>query len=134
MVMGPTFLEYAAAIAHAEGSCTSICDRLDAYRPPVSSANCRHLRESTGVDTEIYAIPIVRPGSYRCQRTIAHASRMLEGVGYLNHLDESFVEDFCPQQSIIDMLSDFPRLLVPESFTKFYAIPGLRLGYLVGSR
>ena len=78
-----------------------------------------------------YAIPIVRPGS-SCREQLLTLLECSKELGIWTILDESFVE-FCPQQSIIDMLSDFPRLLVLRSFTKFYAIPGLRLGYLVGS-
>lgn len=46
-------------------------------------------------------------------------------------LDEAFI-DFIPDQpGFIPLLRDNPHIWVLRSLTKFYAIPGLRLGYLV---
>lgn len=47
-------------------------------------------------------------------------------------VDEAFV-DFCPEQSLLDQVPLYPNLLLVRSLTKFYAIPGLRVGYLAGS-
>ncbi|MNJ48336.1 Threonine-phosphate decarboxylase [compost metagenome] len=46
-------------------------------------------------------------------------------------LDEAFI-DFIPQhrrQSLLPVLERYPHLIIVHSMTKFYAIPGLRLGY-----
>lgn len=48
-------------------------------------------------------------------------------------VDEAFM-DFVPDgKSMIDSLAEYPNLFVLRSLTKFYAIPGLRLGYMVSS-
>ncbi len=47
-------------------------------------------------------------------------------------IDEAFV-DFCPERSIIEEVDERNNLVVLRSLTKFYAIPGLRAGYLAGS-
>lgn len=51
-------------------------------------------------------------------------------------LDEAFI-DFVrdgEERSLIDCLSSCPTTLIFRSMTKFYALPGLRLGYAVAGR
>jgi threonine-phosphate decarboxylase len=47
-------------------------------------------------------------------------------------LDEAFI-DYAPQESLLHIAATTSRLIVLRSLTKFYAIPGLRIGYAVCS-
>lgn len=46
-------------------------------------------------------------------------------------IDEAFI-DFCPEASLLTAVTSSENLYVFRSMTKFYAIPGLRVGYLAG--
>lgn len=48
-------------------------------------------------------------------------------------LDECFIE-FCGKDfSMVSEIEEYDNLLLVRAFTKIYAIPGVRLGYLIGS-
>ena len=51
-------------------------------------------------------------------------------VGALLAVDEAFA-DFCPEHSVLAEAGRHPALLVFRSLTKFFGIPGLRLGFVV---
>lgn len=45
-------------------------------------------------------------------------------------VDESFIDFTDSQASARSLLDDYPQLIILHSFTKFYAVPGLRIGAL----
>jgi len=48
-------------------------------------------------------------------------------------IDEAFIDFVDKDQSIVGMILEYKNLYVLRSLTKFFAIPGLRLGYLLTS-
>jgi threonine-phosphate decarboxylase len=49
-------------------------------------------------------------------------------------VDEAFIDFIGEECSVVPHLSSFPNLIVVRSMTKMYAIPGLRLGYVMGAQ
>ncbi|WP_434752399.1 threonine-phosphate decarboxylase CobD [Paenibacillus amylolyticus] len=66
---------------------------------------------------------------------IHRLARKAEATDTVLVMDEAFI-DFIPaaqRQSLAPHLHKYPHVIIIRSMTKFYAIPGLRLGYAMGS-
>lgn len=131
LIIGPTFSEYAHALARAGGRSTMLlARRSEGYRPPVERAIARiqATRKSRPLDAVFLCnpnSPTGRPCDPKDVLTIAWAA---ESRGLWTIVDESFVE-YCEEVSVLSRLAECRRVIVLRSFTKFYALPGIRIGY-----
>ena len=131
LVVGPTFSEYEAAVHHARGVCHYCCaDRKEEYRPPLDAA-MRRLHEDRGIDAVFLCNPNSPTGHVVARKDVLSFLDALNRFGCRLIVDEAFIE-FTPEESVLDVLSEYPGLVILRSCTKFFAIPGLRLGYLAG--
>ena len=133
LIMGPTFGEYARALMDAGSSVQYVhAGREERFRPPLKEV----LRQLSATRSRFDAVFLCNPNNPTGQVMNRLAVRELAGVvdrqqGWLI-VDEAFI-DYCQTQSAVSMLSAHPRMMVLRSLTKFYAMPGLRIGYLVGA-
>jgi threonine-phosphate decarboxylase len=131
LIVGPTFSEYARALLLEGGQAVSInAMRVEQYRVPVQDA-MRMIRNNR---TKIQAVFVCNPNSPTGQGINLNDIRELaEGVshrGAWTIIDETFV-DYCEERSILPEINRYSRVVILRSFTKFYALPGLRIGYAV---
>ncbi len=133
LVLGPTFSEYARAVELAGGTVEVVmARRSDGYRLPLDEA-LKRIQTDRRVEAVVFGHPN-SPTGQACSATevlrLVHAAAQ-RSVWVI--VDEAFVE-YCPERSVLRYMPGHPRVVVLRSFTKFYALPGLRVGYAVGSK
>lgn len=134
LVVGPTFSEYANAVTIHGGRVTAInARRADGYRPPIE----RVVDGLRAGDLRLDAVFLCNPNSPTGQAMdgarVFELARAASRRNLWTVVDETFV-DYCEQRSVLSKVAVLPRLLILRTFTKFYALPGLRIGYLAASR
>ncbi len=138
MVIGPTFSEYAAAMARSGGQVSMVmAERTDGYRPPLEQvfpAPARfgeRGRRACPVDAVLLCNPNSPTGQVCDAAMVRKFTRQAARRGLWCIVDETFAE-YCEPVSIL--AGDLPaRTIVLRSFTKFYGLPGLRVGYAVAN-
>ena len=128
LVVRPAFSEYQRALEIAG----SEIDVFDLYPEKDFTLDVCQLLQQVTPTTDL--LLVANPGNPSGARieaatilALAHALREQTLVA----VDEAFI-DFCPDASILQAVATQPNLYVFRSMTKFYAIPGLRIGYLAG--
>lgn len=128
LVVRPAFSEYQRALEIA-GTEIDVFD-LDPAKDFTLDL-CQLLRQITPTTDLLLIANPGNPSGVKIEAatilTLAHALREQALVA----VDEAFI-DFCPDASILQAVASTPNLYVFRSMTKFYAIPGLRVGYLAG--
>lgn len=133
LLIGPTFSEYARAVTLAGGRVSYLhARRSEGYRPPLE----RVWRAVSDSRHPVDTIFLCNPNSPTGRAVGASAVLALAQAAARRRLrvvvDETFVE-YCADRSVLHDAGRSANLLVLRSFTKFYAMPALRLGYLVGA-
>jgi threonine-phosphate decarboxylase len=136
LVIGPTFSEYSTAMFQVGGQVTMVCaDRGEGYRPPLDKAMAL-LREKRSIHGEIDAMVLCNPNSPTGQAChpddVMKLARSAGRRRIWMIVDETFA-DYCPEYSIRLRMSSLSHVVVLRSLTKFHGLPGLRVGYAVGS-
>lgn len=125
LVLDPTFSEYAAAARAAgfESESRVARRREDGFRLDPSV-----LDDLDGVGVVFLCNPNNPTGDLTPRGEVLSLLERTRSAGATLVVDEAFA-DFAPGEGVADMVDE--HLYVARSFTKFFAVPGLRLGCLV---
>jgi threonine-phosphate decarboxylase len=126
LIVTPAFSEYEQALSVARVP-------VDFY--PTDEAHDFALNtvpEPRAGDLVCLAHPASPSGAGLAPELFLEAAARVEAAGAYLLLDEAFV-DFVEEASFKTYLGRFPRLMILRSFTKFFAIPGMRLGFLLAA-
>ncbi len=125
LIPSPTFSEYAAA-AHAAGLEP---EHRISRRPETGfSLDETALDNLEGLSAVFICNPNNPTGNALSRDEMLDALERVREARAILIVDEAFV-DFVPEISVADVESE--SLYVARSFTKFFAVPGLRLGALI---
>ncbi|XTZ37292.1 threonine-phosphate decarboxylase CobD [Salmonella enterica] len=130
MVITPGFAEYRRALVQA--GCEIVDFRL---REDEGWQLTTRLLGALTADLDcLFLCTPNNPTGLLADESLLHAvSARCKALGIALVLDEAFMDFITDREGFIPHLAGNPHLWVLRSLTKFYAIPGLRLGYLLGS-
>jgi threonine-phosphate decarboxylase len=129
LMIEPGFDEYFRACAAVEAEV--LCQRLtekNGFEPDFAAL--ARIVESRRCDLLILNSPHNPTGRLYARENLLELVDAAEANDVAVLLDEAFI-DYAPQASLVPMAATKSRLVVLRSLTKFFAIPGLRVGYAV---
>lgn len=136
IIIEPSFMEYErAALAYGSGVIHIRTHPENNFSPSESAR--RKLKEKLDKTTENDFLFVANPsnpaGSLTNPDFIAECLDILKKRKAYLAIDESFM-DFCEEHSAKGMINKFDNLIIIRSLTKFFALPGLRVGYVISGR
>ncbi|MDH5741369.1 MAG: threonine-phosphate decarboxylase CobD [Nitrospira sp.] len=134
LVAHPTFSEYAAAMERTGGRVSAVyAKRTEQYVQPIGDL-CQVLDTQRPKSMTIDGVMLCNPNSPTGQACTVDEIRRLADLaqrrGMWVIIDEAFA-DYCAERSFLPAAVSWPRVVILRSITKFYALPGLRVGYAV---
>ncbi|MGT2933974.1 threonine-phosphate decarboxylase CobD [Streptococcus catagoni] len=132
LTLSPTFMEYQKAFKQVGARISHLHLEAPHYQWDFQSL-LSQLEDLQEGDVVLICNPNNPTGSLVNNKVLRKVANYLKEKAIFLILDEAFM-DFIEDDevySFISYLADFPNVIVVRSLTKFYAIPGLRLGYAV---
>ena len=132
LIPQPTFGEYQQAVINAGG------EVIDVYRNEENDFTLpvnKIVEQLSWVDGLILCHPNNPTGDLISEEDLKNILDKAREEGVKVILDEAFI-DFVPtgqRRSGLKWLDSHPQLFIIRAYTKFFAMPGLRLGYGLGS-
>jgi len=131
LIIAPAFAEYACALERSGWQ----IDYFTLAREEGFSLSLPRLAQQLAGSYDMLFVcnPGNPTGALIPKEDIAVLLKMCQESGTFLVLDEAFI-DFCEEESAKDLIASYPRAVLLRSMTKFFAIPGLRLGYAIGAQ
>ena len=128
-VLAPSFGEYARACA---------AHRLQVTKIPLSAPSfaldqARLIEHAADADVVFLCRPNNPTGTLIESRVIDALLAATLAHGKLVVVDEAFIDMTLGAEALTALLARYPNLMLLRSMTKFYTLPGLRLGYVLAS-
>jgi threonine-phosphate decarboxylase len=131
LIVGPAFSEYEKALVHAGIECPYFM--LNASEGFALSLDALGERLEQGVDILFLCNPGNPTGLLLPLTVVERILELCRSRGVFTVLDEAFM-DFCEAGSAKYQVLTGNSGIVLRSMTKFFAMPGLRLGYAIASK
>lgn len=131
LIVAPTFGEYEWVVRQAEAAAVfAPTAEADRFRLVVTLKRWRRLLE--GTDVVFLCNPNNPTGVLFPKQEVLQLARWCEAAGALLVVDEAFMEfvEDPKESSVVLGVLQQENLVVLRSLTKFFAVPGLRIGYL----
>jgi threonine-phosphate decarboxylase len=130
LIVAPAFAEYACALEKSGWQIDYF--NLDSGNGFALSLPKLAEKLAEGFDMLFICNPGNPTGALVPKGDIAGVLELCRRTGTFLVLDEAFI-DFCEEDSAKDLIGESERAVLLRSMTKFFAIPGLRLGYAIGA-
>ncbi|MBC6142985.1 threonine-phosphate decarboxylase [Listeria seeligeri] len=130
LLLAPTFAEYERAFCEAEIIYAELSKENN-------FAAFEKVLETIKNEPELSAVCLCNPnnptGQLISQEEMREIADLCEKRNIYLIIDEAFMDflDASEEISMINYLAEYEQLVIIRAFTKFFAIPGLRLGYLL---
>ena len=129
LVVAPPFGEYAQALVQAGWQVDYLLTTAaEGFTLPLDQLA---ERLAAGYDLLLLGNPGNPTGALVPPATVAEVTRLCRQRSTFLALDEAFM-DFCEESSAKGIVLNAERGMILRSLTKFFALPGLRLGYALG--
>lgn len=135
LIVGPTFSEYEKALSVCGCEvCFYLADRAEGYA--VTERLLRQVADTEELDMVCLCNPNNPTGKVLPQPIAEQLARVCEERGIRLLVDECFLEfsEEEKERSFRKFQEMYSGILVLRAFTKLYAMPGLRLGYLIAGK
>lgn len=130
LIVTPAFSEYEKGLKMVGTKVSYFqTDEKEDFSPDIAKL-CKYLRD--GFDIVYFCNPANPTGVLMSKENLCSIIACAQEAGTLFVIDEAFI-DFAEEWSVKKEVLRFSNLIVLRSMTKFFAIPGLRIGYVIAS-